>query len=127
MTDTHEVLGSRAFFHFGLFTADETVRRVPVLGRIPSQEIEPPFRRANSFFFRFPFTTFGIIFGWWKDTDLSEEEAILLAMSGYGLDLYDEDLENDDTRDLIRRNIADNVEDIDDEWQIVQALGLDVD
>lgn len=98
--------------------------RAPLFGRIPSQETEPPYRFSEAVYLRVPFTDYGIVIGYWMKSDLDEEEALYLATSGRGFDLYDGviDLQDAAVRDAVRRQIAANASDLDEEWAVVQML-----
>lgn len=122
MAQTHDL--GPFFFHFGKFISlDDT--HIPLLGRLPSQEIEPPFRNSQAFFARLPIVNIGVVFGKWRATGLDEEAALLAATSGYGLDVYDDvDLTDPDVRAAVRANIAAKVEDWDEEWEVINAFGV---
>lgn len=47
-----------------------------------SHEPDPPYRWSKSLIIRLPFSTKGIVIGWWRKTDRTEEEAILAGMVG---------------------------------------------
>ena len=96
----------------------------PPLHLAPTVMVEPPYRRSTSLVVRLPFR-FGLVLGWWKDTGWDEETALLEAVSGWGVDPYSNDLEDPDTRQTIRNNIAASGLDLDDEWQLISALGVD--
>lgn len=110
-------LGS-AFLHLARFAGDE----LPLVARIPSQEIDPPFRRSNSILFRVPFTSYGIVVGWWQKSGFGEEEALMTALSAYGLDLYNDDLSDPEVRMRVRERIAEHVDDPDDEWVVMSMI-----
>ena len=48
------------------------------------------------------------------------------AVSGWGIDPYDESFESADTKRAIRENVAASGMDLDDEWQIISMLGAEV-
>jgi hypothetical protein len=53
----------------------------------PTNEIEPPFRTARSAVIRlFPLRK-ALVVGWWRDSHLGEEEALLRAVSGWNIPL----------------------------------------
>lgn len=89
-----------------------------------SQEVEAPFRASEVLILRIPIINKGLALGWWRHTGLNEEDALLRAMEGYGLDLYDEDLDDPEVREVIRTNIARHAEGIDDEWLVLNAFGV---
>lgn len=80
----------------------------------PTFEIEPPFRVCNRcLIFRVkPFRT-ALVLGWWRDSGLGEEAALRQALSARVVDL-----------DEIRETLISNP-DLDAEWRVVTAFGLD--
>lgn len=97
--------------------------RVPLLGSLPAQETEPPFRHATALYFRVPLTEFGGIFGIWRKTKQDPETALMAAIGGDGFDLYDETEE--DNKRTVRERVAEYANgDLDTEWEIVNYLGL---
>lgn len=48
----------------------------------PTHETDYPYRWSKSLVVRLPWTTYGLVLGWWRNTDRTEEEAILAGMSG---------------------------------------------
>jgi len=71
---------------------------------------------------RVPFTRYGIVVGFWRRSGLDVDDALMEAISGYGIDL-DEEIDEDDRR-TVRELIADHIEDPGDEWEIVNMLGV---
>lgn len=74
-TETHDI--GRFFWH--------TIRLEkgsPFFHRHPTHEIDPPYRFSNSLLIRMPFTSYGIVLGWWHTVARTEEQAILAGMSG---------------------------------------------
>lgn len=90
-----------------------------------AQEIEPPFRSARPVVIRlFPFRK-AVVIGWWRNTNMGEEQALLKAVSGWSAPIGAEvDLENDEVRATIRDNVAKQGLDPDSEWTIISALGV---
>jgi hypothetical protein len=84
----------------------------------PTHEIDPPYRWAVSHIFRIPFTTFGISVGHWHSATRTEEQAMLEALSGREVDT------DEITKQKAREVVTDKSIDLDDEWKIVDALGL---
>jgi hypothetical protein len=82
----------------------------------PTFEIEPPFRVCNRcLVVRIkPFRT-ALVLGWWRDSGLDEEAALRQALAARVVDL-------DEIRDSI---MAD--QDLDAEWRVMTAYGLDRD
>lgn len=89
-----------------------------------SQEIERPYRHSRVLVVRLWPLRRAVALGWWHDTGLTEEEALTRALQGYGIHLYGEDVTNPETRAVIRENVAKVSETLDDEWLIVDTLGL---
>lgn len=95
-----------------------TIKVTPEAGwiwRAPTFEIEPPFRVCNRcLLVRIkPFRT-ALVLGWWRDSGLGEEAALRQALSARVVDLGE-----------IRDTIADQSPDLDAEWRVVTAFGLD--
>lgn len=119
-----------AFFHF------IRVRNAPLLHTALTIETDPPFRKSRSLIARvplipripvlrdLPLMDRAIVLGWWRHTDWDEETALMQALQGYGMDLYDEDLDDPEVRQVIRENIAAQGLPPDEEWQIVSAFGV---
>lgn len=93
---------------------------------VPSVEIEHPFRRSRCVVFHLPGLSTGLVLGWWRNTGWDEETALMEAVSGWGIDPYDESFESADTKRAIRENVAASGMDLDDEWQIISMLGAEV-
>lgn len=102
------------------------LRPGPLLHTGVSQEIEEPYRRSDVLVVRIPFTGRGIAVGWWKESGFDEVQALETAIAGHGLDVFDIDLEDEDVRDQIRANVAKNSSSLDEEWQILNALGVEL-
>jgi hypothetical protein len=114
---THGI--GRAFYH--------TIRVKPdtaFLHTAPTVEIEPPYRRSDSLIVRVPFTPWAIVLGWWEDTGWDPEEALMEAVSGWGINPYEDNLQNPEVAATIRQNVAAWSKDLDSEWTVVQALGV---
>lgn len=85
----------------------------------PTNEIDPPYRWGVSHIFRIPFTTYGIAFGRWHATHDSEEQALLASLSGREM-IDATEFEKARARQAAARGAVD----LDDEWKIVDALGV---
>lgn len=92
-----------------------------IVHRHPSHEADYPYRWSNSLILRFPGTTKGLVLGWWHETTRTEEQAILAALSGRGLDF--EELGSDQKAN-IRRNMIRNNIDAEKQQLIAEALEL---
>lgn len=116
---THDI--GRAFFHF-IHVRPGT----PLLHTAPTVEIEPPYRRSESLIIRLlPFRR-ALVLGWWEDTEWDAEEALMEAVRGWGIDPYDDSSMHDpEVRKLIRENVAAQSRDLDTEWTVISALGVD--
>ena len=98
--------------------------RLPLFGTLPSQESEPPYRRATTLFARIPYTDKGIIVGWWRRSKTDPDSALMNAIAGAGFDL-DDQIDEEDKR-TVREIVAEHSNgDLDDEWQIINMLGLE--
>jgi len=83
--ETHDI--GRLFFHsISLRT------KSPIVHIFPTHEIDPPYRWSNSLILRLPWTTRGLVIGWWRNTTRTEDEAILAGMQGRDMS-YQEYLE----------------------------------
>lgn len=122
MADTHEIGLRRRFFWQIL----QVPHKPALISRGWSTQIEPPFRRAVPVVLRIPFTTFAIAFGYWKDTGWEEEEALLAALAGWGVDLFEDPNDDDEwtTPQMIREAVSAQGLDLDDEWRVISALGV---
>jgi len=60
-------------------------RKAPRFHRAPTHEIERPFRLSNSVIVRF-WGERGLVFGRWRPTDWTEEEALRYATQAQDLD-----------------------------------------
>lgn len=89
--------------------------------RAQTVEIEPPYRFGRPLVIRLPFGR-ALVIGWWLASNWDEEEALFEAVSGWGIDPYDEEMD-DDTRQSIREHVAASGMDLEDEWKIISALG----
>lgn len=98
--------------------------KAPLLHTAPVQMTEDPYHSATALIVRPPFLRTGLVLGLWRKSGLDEEEALLNALSGKGLDLYDEDLADPEVRRTVRENIAKHSNSLDEEWTIINALGL---
>lgn len=88
-----------------------------------SVSTDPPYRLGRPVVIRL-FRGFSVAIGWWMDTGWDEEEALMAAVIGYGVDPYDDDLDDPEVRQTIRENIAAHTTDIDSEWEIISMLGV---
>lgn len=107
-----------------LFVHMLKVRPGPLIHFGSSQEVERPYRHSRVVVMRLWPLRRALAFGWWRDTGLTEEQALTKALQGYGIDLYNEDVTNPEVRAIIRENVAKVSETVDDEWLILDALGL---
>lgn len=100
----------------------------PPLHTAPTFEVDPPFRRSRSLIVRIPFGFYSaLVIGWWRASHASEEEALYAALDGYGIDLYDEDVDLSDpeVKHAIRDVVSRSGLDMDDEWKIIRMLGAE--
>lgn len=118
MAQTHDF--GRLFTH-----TIQLVEDAPLAHRAKTVEIDPPFRQSRPLVLRVPFTGKALVIGWWLNTAWDEETALLEAVSGWGVDPYDESIDDPEVQQTIRENVARSGLDLDDEWHIVSALGAD--
>jgi hypothetical protein len=109
----------RAFFH-----VIHVKRGTPTFHMADTVEIEAPYRRSRSLVIRLTFRR-ALVLGWWRDTSWSEEKALMEAVAGWGIDPYDDSMEDPEVKQLIRSNVASQSKDVDSEWHIISALGVD--
>lgn len=86
---------------------------------------EPPFHHAEPVVIRIPFTNWAIVIGVWRATGWTEEDALLNALTGWGFDPFDDvaDPDQEEVNQRVREAVSANVDDIDEEWRIISALG----
>lgn len=112
--ETHDIWGTQLYWGtIGLR------RRTELYHANPTFEIDEKLRWGISHILRIPCTPFGFVFGKWQKTRSgSEEEAILKALSG-------RDLREDEwTKQQARVTLAKRSTSLDDEWKLVDVLGL---
>lgn len=102
---------------------ETNLARMPLFGTLPSQETEPPYRCSTVLFARIPFTKFGGFVGWWVKSKTDPDSALMKIIAAEGFDLDDE-IDDEDKR-TVRALVANHAEDWDDEWKILNMLGLD--
>lgn len=57
-------------------------KKSPVFHRYPSHEIDAPYRWSNSLIVRIPWCRQGVVLGFWRATDRTEEQTLLDALEG---------------------------------------------
>ncbi len=115
--ETHDIWGTPLFW-----SIIRLRKRTELYHAYPTHEIDPPYRWATSHIIRIPFTTFGITFGRWHTATRTEEEAILAGLAGRVV----EDTEEQETvKQRAREIVAMNSNSLDDEWKLVNILGLE--
>lgn len=97
--------------------------RLPLLGTLPAQQTDPPYRRGAAVFLRIPLTKFGGFVGLWGRPVTDPDSALMEAIAGEGFALDDE-IDEEDKR-TVRTLVADHAQNWDDEWTILNVLGLD--
>lgn len=123
MADTHDF--GRLFVQ--PLRLQKTSRRVHLA---PTQEVDPPFRRSKGLVLRLRGER-GVVLGWWRKSGLDEDAALLAALMIPGYNTmeqrtfeYDEEHLMSE-KDKARSQVASNSLDLDDEWALLQTLGLD--
>lgn len=113
--ETHDIWGTSLYWGFISLRKGTELHHVH-----PTFEIDSKLRWGISHIYRLPFTTLGVFIGKWKTTTSgSEEEAILKALAG-------RDLKEDEwTRQQARTSVARGSTSLDDEWKLVNILGLE--
>lgn len=76
MAQTHDLPGGW-FFHLV-----KVKPRTPLKHRAPTQEVDAPFRSSDSTVFRLWPLKIALVAGKWYDSELDEEDALLLALDG---------------------------------------------
>lgn len=98
--------------------------RSPFVHGATTVMVEPPYHRARTLIVRLPFHR-ALVIGIWKRSGWGEEQALLEAVSGWGVDPWDTSLEDPEVKQVIRENVAAQIDDFDTEWQVISALGVD--
>jgi len=57
-------------------------KKSPIFHRYPSHEVEEPYRWSNSLIVRIPWSVHGLVMGFWRSTNRSEEQMLLDALEG---------------------------------------------
>lgn len=78
MATTHDTRGGR-FWH-----AIRVRKGTPLHHRAHTQEVDEPFRSSLSHVLHLWPTGLAIVTGRWQDSGLTEDEALLVALDGYG-------------------------------------------
>jgi hypothetical protein len=135
MPETHDLPLIPVFVH--------TQRLAPKSKRLhlaPTNELDEPFRRSNSLVVRLR-GSYGLVFGLWRRTYRTEDEALREALQGDLEDPYqldDETLENIDLHyrpplseeeaeerfAKARNQVGRHANDLDDEAELLNMLGL---
>lgn len=104
-----------------------TIQVVPgtrLIHRAQTVEINEPYRYGRPFIFRLPFGR-ALVVGWWRYSNWDAETALMQAVSGWGIDPYDESIDDEDTKQSIREHVAASGLDVEDEWRVIAMLGAD--
>lgn len=107
-------------------TAIWLIPGAPIFHRHEVDELDGQCRTSTALFVRlFPFRL-ALGFGRWRWTGMTEAQMFKKHFQARNIDLHDED-GNLDPRyaQAARETIARNAKDLDDEWQILQAVGLE--
>ena len=96
-------------------------RHSPYVHRNPSHEVEAPYRWSNSLILRLPGTSYGLVLGYWRATERTEEQMLMEAMQGR--QMSDEEFTEAEKvhirRNLIRKQIS-----AEDQELLVEVLDL---
>jgi len=109
----------RFFFYFARVQPGS-----PLVHTATTVMVEPPYHRGTSLIVRLPLRC-ALIAGIWRRSGWGEEEALMEAVSGWGVDPWDDTLEDPEVKQVIRENVAAQIDDLDTEWQVIAALGVD--
>ncbi len=112
--ETHDI--GRAFWH-----KIRLEKNTSLVHKHPTNEMDAPYRWSNSTIFRFPFTGFGIVIGWWHSTDRTEEQAVLAALNSRGTEHA---YTPEESKRIAREAVSAHATDLDDEWTIVNMLDV---
>ncbi|MFE9834016.1 hypothetical protein ACFYP4_02535 [Streptomyces sp. NPDC005551] len=99
--------------------------RSPLFHRFEVSEYEGKCRTSRATFIRlFPFNA-AVVVGRWHKSGLSQLEMVEQLMAARNIDLYDEEGSLDPRfEQRARQKIADQATDPDDEWTILEMVGL---
>ena len=64
-------------------------KKSPIFHTFPTHETDYPYRWSKSLIARLPWSSRGIVLGWWRSADRDEDDAVLAGMSGRGMDYKD--------------------------------------
>lgn len=93
----------------------------PRYHRYPTHMIDAPYHWANSHILKLHRDGSGIVLGWWKKSDRTEEQALIDAMEGRQMD----DLEFSEAEKAhLRRNMIKKQFSADDQALLVEVLDL---
>ena len=110
--ETHDL--GRFFWH-----SISLKRKSALIHMCKSHEMEEPHRYSNSLIFRKPFSEDGIVVGFWRNVERTEDEAILAALGRQmGLEEFSE------AKSTIRRDMMRKQYPADHQALIVEALDL---
>lgn len=93
----------------------------PKYHRFPTHETEEPFRRANSHIFKLTPSGKGLVVGFWRKTNRTEQEMLMEAMQGRQMDA-EEFTEAEKTN--IRRNLIKKQFSAEQQELLVEVLDL---
>lgn len=83
MAITNETHGIGRFF----FHSISLKKKSAIFHMSQTHEIDEPYRWSNSLVLRLPWTTRGLVLGWWRNTTRTEDDAILAGMQGRPIDM----------------------------------------
>lgn len=101
-------------------------KKSPIYHRYPTHEIDYPYREANSHILRLPWSSHGLVVGWWRNTDRDEAQAILEGLGGFALgDSYQRGLEEERRlKATIRQDMIKKQYPAEDQQLLIEALDL---
>jgi hypothetical protein len=118
MAETRDI--GRFFVHTTNLT-----RGAPLLHTGHTHETTAPYRTSRSYIVRLTPLRKAVVIGWWRGTGRSEDEQGYGALPEIGHVNGGLDLQAPAVRHAIRDSVAKRSTDIEDEWMILSALGME--
>jgi len=96
-------------------------KKSPIFHMYPSHEVEEPYRWSNSLIMRVPWHQQGVVVGFWRATNRTEEQTLLDALEGRQMT---DDEFSDAEKIHIRRNMIKKQFTAEQQELLVDALDL---
>lgn len=97
------------------------LKKSPLVHRYPSHEMDEPYRWSNSLILRLPWSEQGLVLGFWRATNRTEEQTLLEALEGRQMD--DREF-SEAEKTHIRRNMIKRQFSGEDQKLLVEVLDL---